>query len=199
MFLNCNGLPQKRLYFKRRVWHNIKQNLSILYSGSLFLGPNAHVYLMVLNCLWLHFSSLWRRVGSKEDMPTGWKLSFPSLRAHAVAKTTCELCFGVCVLQHPKINRSSGPYPWGSRPSTGAQRSLLSVTVCKQQLLPEAFPGYFRPFLTSLQDSKNKVNLHKAVRKSLKIRYWFMDKISKTGSQWNSDAGGVVINSNNDA
>lgn len=28
MFLNCNGLPQKRLYFKRRISHNIKQNLS---------------------------------------------------------------------------------------------------------------------------------------------------------------------------
>lgn len=33
MFLNCNGLPQKRLYFKRRVSHNIKQNLSILRRG----------------------------------------------------------------------------------------------------------------------------------------------------------------------
>lgn len=31
MFLNCNGLPQKRLYFKRRVSHNIKPNLSILH------------------------------------------------------------------------------------------------------------------------------------------------------------------------
>lgn len=30
MFLNCNSLPQKRLYFKIRVSYNIKQNLSIL-------------------------------------------------------------------------------------------------------------------------------------------------------------------------
>lgn len=36
MFLNCNGLPQKRLYFKRRVSHNIKQNLSILPRGGFF-------------------------------------------------------------------------------------------------------------------------------------------------------------------
>lgn len=37
MFLNCNGLPQKRLYFKRRVSHNIKQNLSILHWGYFFV------------------------------------------------------------------------------------------------------------------------------------------------------------------
>lgn len=37
MFSNCNGLPQKRLYFKRRVSHNIKQNLSILHCGYLFV------------------------------------------------------------------------------------------------------------------------------------------------------------------
>lgn len=37
MFLNCNGLPQKRLYFKRRVSHNIKQNLSILHCGYFFV------------------------------------------------------------------------------------------------------------------------------------------------------------------
>lgn len=30
MFLNCNGLPQKRLYFKRKVSHNIKENMSTL-------------------------------------------------------------------------------------------------------------------------------------------------------------------------
>lgn len=36
MFLNCNGLPQKRLYFKRRISHNIKQNLSILHCGYFF-------------------------------------------------------------------------------------------------------------------------------------------------------------------
>ncbi len=38
MFLNCNGLPQKRLYFKRRVSHNIKQNLSILHCGYFFVS-----------------------------------------------------------------------------------------------------------------------------------------------------------------
>lgn len=37
MFLNCNGLPQNRLYFKRRVSHNIKQNLSICHCGYLFV------------------------------------------------------------------------------------------------------------------------------------------------------------------
>lgn len=36
MFLNCNGLPQKRLYFKRRVSHNIKQNLSIFCTVVFF-------------------------------------------------------------------------------------------------------------------------------------------------------------------
>lgn len=41
MFLNCNGLPQKRLYFKRRVSHNIKQNLSILHCAS-FSGLRSH-------------------------------------------------------------------------------------------------------------------------------------------------------------
>lgn len=55
MILNCNGLPQKRLYFKRRVWHNIKQNLSILYSDSFFLVPNTHVRLEIQTCLRLHF------------------------------------------------------------------------------------------------------------------------------------------------
>lgn len=37
MFFNCNGLPQKRLYFKRRVSHNIKQNLSILHCSYFFV------------------------------------------------------------------------------------------------------------------------------------------------------------------
>lgn len=37
MFSNCNGLPQKRLYFKRRVSHNIKQNLSILHCVYFFV------------------------------------------------------------------------------------------------------------------------------------------------------------------
>lgn len=36
MFLNCNGLPQKRLYFKKRVSH-IKQNFSILHWGYFFV------------------------------------------------------------------------------------------------------------------------------------------------------------------
>lgn len=36
MFLNCNSLPQKRLYFKRRVSHNIKQNWSILHCNCFF-------------------------------------------------------------------------------------------------------------------------------------------------------------------
>lgn len=43
MFLNCNGLPQKRLYFKRRVSHNIKQNLSILPRG-LFFFPSSPAF-----------------------------------------------------------------------------------------------------------------------------------------------------------
>lgn len=52
--------------------------------------------------------------------------------------------------------------PRGSGPCTGAQRSFISVTVCKQQLFPEAFHCYFWPFsLTSLKHSKqiNKIKL----------------------------------------
>ncbi len=36
MFLNCNGLPQKRLYFKKKVLHNIKENMSKNFNGSSF-------------------------------------------------------------------------------------------------------------------------------------------------------------------
>jgi len=34
MFLKCNGLPQKRLYFKKKVLHNIKENMSKISHGS---------------------------------------------------------------------------------------------------------------------------------------------------------------------
>lgn len=166
MILNCNGLPQKRLYFKRRVWHNIKQNLSILYSGSFFLVPSTHVRLEIQTCLRLHFVA---REEQSSVMKTCWQ-------DKNCLSPTCDLCFWMCVAASSRRNRSSGAHPWGCGPSTRAQRSFISVTVCKQQLLPEAFPGYFWPFLTTFRDLKDKANLRKAMRKSWKIHFEFVNK-----------------------
>lgn len=87
MILNCNGLPQKRLYFKRRVWHNIKQNLSILYSGSFFLVPNTHVRLEIQTCLRLHFVAC-------EEQSSVMKTCWQDKNG---LSPTCDLCFGMCV------------------------------------------------------------------------------------------------------
>lgn len=54
MFLNCNGLPQKRLYFKRRVSHNIKQNLSI-FCTVVFFTPYLYMMLVFALCFVLFF------------------------------------------------------------------------------------------------------------------------------------------------
>lgn len=89
MILNCNGLPQKRLYFKRRVWHKIKQNLSILYGGSFFLDPNknTHVHLEVQTCLRLHFVA-------HEDQLALMKTCWQHKNR---LSPTCALWFWMCV------------------------------------------------------------------------------------------------------
>lgn len=61
-----------------------------------------------------------------------------------------------CVAAQRTATEAALVAPRGSGPCTGAQRSFISVTVCKQQLFPEAFAGYFWHFfsLTSFKDSK---------------------------------------------
>lgn len=93
-------------------------------------------------------------------------------RLWCFAQTTCVVFFCCCffftvrVLQLGEQQQKQRWWPpRGSGPCTGAQRSFISVTVCKQQFFPEAFPCYFWPFsLTSFKDSKqiNKIKLIRA-------------------------------------
>lgn len=120
MILNCNGLPQKRLYFKRRVWHNIKQNLSILYSGSFFLVPNTHVRLEVQTCLRLHF------VAHEEQssvMKTCW-------HDKNCLSLTCELCFWMCVAASSRSTEAVEHTPEAAGPAPEHRGpSYLSLSV----------------------------------------------------------------------
>lgn len=60
-----------------------------------------------------------------------------------------------CVAARRTATEAALVAPRGSGPCTGAQRSFISVTVCKQQLFPEAFACYFWPFsLTSFKGSQ---------------------------------------------
>lgn len=183
MILNCIGLPQKRLYFKRRVWHNIKQNLSILYGGSFFLIPNTHVHLQV-QTFCLH--------EAHEEQSAVMKTCWQDKNCRS---PTCELCFWMCVAASSRSTEAVEHTPGAPGPAPEHRGpSYLSLSVNNN--------SFQRPLQAISGLSWHIFKTHKI--KKICAKQW--EKVwrslissgtkSLRESQRSRDAGGVVINSN---